>query len=70
MWLTTASLRDIAATDTDITRPRAMPLAMLTMKKEALWFHHFYAWFCLFLQFLQVWGVAPRPFDPAKLRKN
>ena len=29
----------------DSTRPRAIPLAMLTMKKETLWFYNFYAWF-------------------------
>ena len=29
----------------DSTRPRAIPLAMLTMKKETLGFHNFYAWF-------------------------
>ena len=29
----------------DSTRLRAIPLAMLTMKKETLCFHNFYAWF-------------------------
>ena len=29
----------------DSTRPRAIPLAMLTMKKETLGFNNFYAWF-------------------------
>ena len=29
----------------DSTRPRAIPLAMSTMKKEAHGFHNFHAWF-------------------------
>ena len=28
----------------DRTRPRAIPLATLTMEKETLGFHNFYAW--------------------------
>ena len=30
----------------DYTHPRVLPLAMLTMKKETLGFHNFFAWFC------------------------
>ena len=29
----------------DSTRPQVKPLSMLTMKKETLEFHNFYAWF-------------------------
>ena len=41
VWNLTAT----AAVVGDSTRPRAIPLAMLTMKKETLGFHNFYAWF-------------------------
>ena len=47
-WLRSAYLRDVVAAAADVehrTRPRAIPLAMLTMKKESLGFHNLYAWF-------------------------
>ena len=38
-WCDTATVVVVG----DSTRPRAIPLAMLTMKKETLGFHNFYA---------------------------
>ena len=46
-WVGSPCLRDAAAAAAvvgDSTRPRAIPLTMLTKKKETLGFHNFYAW--------------------------
>ena len=42
MWLRSPSLRDATAADGNSTRPRAIALAMLTMKKRNA---YFYLWF-------------------------
>ena len=52
----------------DNTRPRAIPLAMSTMKKETLGSHNFYAWFSFVSPISIGMGFAPRPLGPAKLR--
>ena len=46
----------------DSSRPRAIPLAMLPMKKETLGFHNFYAWFFLcFSNFYRYGAPLPGP---------
>ena len=68
MWLRSPSLCDVTvAAVADTTRPQAMPLAMLTMKKETLVFHNFYVWFSSVSPISIGMGLRS-PFGPAKLR--
>ena len=51
----------------DSTRPRAMRLAMLTVKKETLGLSNFYVWFSSVSPISIGKGLRSRPFGPAKL---
>ena len=54
----------------DSTRPRAILLAMLTMKKETLGFHNFYSYFSSVSPISIGMGFALLPFGTAELRYN
>ena len=65
-WCDTASATSVVVIVGDSTHLPPIPLAMLTMKKKGLGFLISMRGFRLFLQFL--WGFAPQPFVPVKLR--
>ena len=44
-WLKSRDTAVVVVVVGEKSRPRAIPPAMLTMKKETLGFHNFYAWF-------------------------
>ena len=51
----------------DSTRPRVIPLAMLSMKKEMLGFHNFYVSFLSVSRISIGMALCSWPFGPAKL---
>ena len=54
----TATATATAAVVRDSTHPRAIPLAMLTMKKETLGFHSFYMYMYMYAWFSSVSTMA------------
>ena len=67
-WQRSPCLRDTAAVVGDSTRPRAIPLFMLTMKKQKLGFYNFFAWLSSVSPISKDMGFRSPPFGPEELR--